>query len=200
KAVGGGRGRSRNELRGQDPLEAPALLLPGQAHDGAHAEGHDLASRITDEEEGGEPAQVREVSHEHTWRGRLVEELASSGGIVQGREACDRAYAAHRRKSCREQVRRLLRPQLSRMEDLGDSELRALRRLRHARDLAPASVGERASGVLLLRLRLAVLHQIAVHPADKMIGRAARGEPGSPWSGAGSPPSGRLSSRTLFLA
>src|SRR2546430_13620857 len=42
-----------------------------------------------------------------------------------------RAYAAHRRKSCREQVRRLLRPQLSRMEDLGDSELRALRRLRH---------------------------------------------------------------------
>src|SRR2546430_1430578 len=111
-----------------------------------------------------------------------------------------RAYAAHRRKSCREQVRRLLRPQLSRMEDLGDSELRALRRLRHARDLAPASVGERASGVLLLRLRLAVLHQIAVHPADKMIGRAARGEPGSPWSGAGSPPSGRLSSQTLFLA
>src|SRR5207245_3606066 len=51
-------------------------------------------------------------------------------------------------------------------------------RLRHPLDLAPASVGERAGGVLLLRLRLAVLHEIAVHQARKMIERAARGEPG----------------------
>src|SRR2546426_10333730 len=66
------------------------------------------------------------------------------------------------------------------MDDLGDSDLRALRRLRHPLDLAPASVGERAGGVLLLGLRLAVLHEIAVHQARKMIGRAARGEPGRP--------------------
>src|SRR2546422_272253 len=66
------------------------------------------------------------------------------------------------------------------MDDLGDTDPRAPRGVRHPLDVAPASVAERAGGVLLLRLRLAVLHEIAVHQARKMIGRAARGEPGRP--------------------
>src|SRR2546428_6144863 len=65
------------------------------------------------------------------------------------------------------------------MDDLGDTDPRAPRGVRHPLDVAPASVAERAGGVLLLRLRLAVLHEIAVHQARKMIGRAARGEPGA---------------------
>src|SRR2546428_13491410 len=66
------------------------------------------------------------------------------------------------------------------MEDLGESDLRALGRPRHPLDLAPASLGEGASGVLLLRTRLAVLHEIAVHPAGKDTERAARCEPARP--------------------
>src|SRR5437879_1216685 len=180
EAVEGGRGWSRNELRGQHPLQAPPGSLSREGDDRAHSEGHDLPCRITDENERGKPAQVREVSHEHRRRRCLVEYRARCGGIVRGCETSDRTYAAHGGERCRKQLRRLLRPELPRMEDLGDTDPRAPRGLRHPLDLAPASVGERARRVLLLRLRLAVLHEIAVHRARKMIGRAAHGESGGP--------------------